>query len=129
VFVSVRTLYENGKRRSAYWIKAQVPVVGWLVITTNARENCTVARLVDDGGRELLAELRYARVVECRGSAGMLIEGREYRRKGRKDAHVDVQQWWCQAPPVETPMIDHEVRVREATKRYMASGELGDSTF
>jgi hypothetical protein len=123
VFVSVRTLYENGRRRSAYWIKAQLPVLGWLVISPNARETQSTARLVDDAGRELLDELRYARVIECKGQAGMLIEGRQYRRKGRKDAYVDVQQWWCQAPPVAQPLIDHEARVRAANARYVAQGQ------
>lgn len=120
MFVSVHVLFENGKRRSAYWIKAQQPVVGWLVISRNARETRSIARLVDDAGRELLAELQYAHVLECRGKVGMLVVGREYRRKGRKDAHADEQHWWCQAPPVATPMIDHEARVRDATERFLA---------
>jgi hypothetical protein len=50
-------------------------------------------------------------LVACRGPSGALIEGTEYRKKGRKDAHVDEQAWWCEAPPRTQPLLDHHARI------------------
>lgn len=122
VFVSVHLLYRNGLRLSDFKIKAQTPVIGYLLLARRPSSGRMTARLVDAEGKDQLEELDGAEVVECKGRAGMLLRGRQYRAKGRKDAYVDQQQWWCQAPPARGPMIDADAMRREQNARYVADG-------
>jgi hypothetical protein len=126
VFVSVTFLYESGQRLSDYRVRIQRPLVGWLVFQTTdhggmQRKRC-VAKLVDEH-RQPLAELQYARLLECRGPRGALIEGVVFRYRGRKAAIQDKQAWWCEAPPRLTPLVDHEARLRVANEHFVSEAE------
>jgi hypothetical protein len=130
VYVSVRLLYERGKRLSTYAIKAQRPAVGCLLIETSPDGYDAAdrrARLVDDAGADLVDPMHYARVTAS-GRHGMKIEGTLYRKKGRKDAYRDAQAWWVQAPPVLEPLIDHADRVRAAEEAFIARVEGDDES-
>jgi hypothetical protein len=106
---------ENGKRLSAYAVKTQNPAVGWLHYEVDG--SVVKAFLRREDGCELLA-LDRAQLVACRGTRGALIEGVEYRKKGRKHSISDRQAWWCEAPPREKPLVDHAARVREAEREF-----------
>jgi len=120
--VSVTTLFEDGKRLSAYSIRTQVPAVGWLHLEIcdygGIRPGQCRARLLREDGHDMLPWLEHARLVTCRGRSGALIEGVQYRKKGRKHSIADVQRWWCEAPPRTQPLIDHQARVLAATREF-----------
>jgi hypothetical protein len=121
VHISVTLLCGNGKRLSPYAIKTQAPAVGWLHYELGDEgpySNSNVkARLLDEKGAELLS-LDHARLVTCRGQQGALIEGIEYRKKGRKHSIADRQAWWCEAPPRTRPLLDHQARILAVEKHY-----------
>lgn len=106
---------QHGKRLSQYAVKTQVPRVGWLHYSVV--DGIVTATLKRESGF-VLAVLERARLVACRGTKGALIEGVEYRKKGRKHSIRDVQAWWCEAPPRTKPLLDHAARVREAERLY-----------
>jgi hypothetical protein len=111
VFVSVRTLFHQGKRLSGYAVKIQRPLAGVLVLEPGQPGELR-ARLVDAGGRDRLEWLDAA-AVAASGARGMLIQGVQYRKKGRKHSIADPQAWWCEAPPVTSPLVDHGRRIAE----------------
>jgi hypothetical protein len=119
VFISVTLLFGEGKRLSAYVIKKQRPKIGWLHYELGDKGhylNCSVmAKLLNENGQELLV-LDHARLVACRGQQGALIEGVEYRKKGRKHSISDRQAWWCEAPPRATPLLVHHARIAAVEK-------------
>ncbi len=107
---------ESGKRLSAYAVRTQIPVVGWLhyeVLRDHAPRRGTkvTARLVGESGVDVIEPLHAAELIACRGQRGALIRGTVYRAKGRKDAHVYQQAWWCEAPPRTEPLLDHQARI------------------
>jgi hypothetical protein len=121
VYISVTVLYESGKRLSVYAVKTQRPRVGWLHYEV-ARYGVygyekVEAKLLSDKGQALLV-LDRARLVASKGQQGALIEGVEYRAKGRKHSIKDAQAWWCEAPPREAPLLDHAARVRDSEKAF-----------
>jgi hypothetical protein len=124
MFISVTLLCEGGKRLTAFAIKAQTPMTGWLHYEIKTfgpyRREKVAARLVNEAGDDLLAPLDFARLIACRGRTGALIEGVEYRRKGTKHEIRDRQGWWCEAPPRTGPLIDNHARVLAAERRYVA---------
>jgi hypothetical protein len=124
VFVSVRLLYHEDHRLSTYAIKTQVPAVGWLVLECRQHTTGMVARLVDQQDADLLPWLEAARVTAS-GRRGMLVSGVQYRKRGRKDAPVDQQAWWCQAPPVTEPIIDPAARLRVAEEVRRKQSDAG----
>jgi hypothetical protein len=127
VRVSVLQLYRDGKRLSDYEIKIQQPAVGWLIIEPvpeSYRSGALQAKLLGADGKNLLPLLDSARVTAS-GLRGMLIQGVGYRRKGTKHAIHDRQAWWCQAPPVEHPMIDHAEEIRRAVALIDAQKSAG----
>jgi hypothetical protein len=118
VLVSVRFLFEAGKRLSDYAIKTQRPRQGCLVIEKGLGETLR-ARLVDEDGRDRLDWLDGAHVAAS-GPRGMLITGVQYAKKGVKHSAQNRQAWWCQAPPATAPIIDHAERVRAAEAAFDA---------
>lgn len=126
VFVSVRALYDRyGVHLSAYQVKIQRGVAGWLVLG-ESREfpETPSARLVDDNGRDIVEPLQRAVVrQQIKGKGGMCIEGVHYVAKGRKHSRAMKQAWWCQAPPVIEPYIDHAARVAAATEVWRRDEE------
>jgi hypothetical protein len=121
VYISVTILCENGKRLSTYAVKTQRPTVGWLHYELTKygvyQYEKVEAKLLSDKGTVLLT-LDHAKLVASRGQQGALIEGVEYRKKGRKHSIKDAQAWWREAPPREAPLLDHAARVREAGKAF-----------
>jgi hypothetical protein len=122
VFISVTTLFEDGKRRSAYAIKTQVPKVGWLHYEVNDAKVRAYLRRED--GTELLC-LEHARLVACRGTQGALIEGIEYRKKGVKHSISDRQAWWCEAPPRSRPLFDHQAYILSREREWQRQIDAG----
>jgi hypothetical protein len=126
VYISVTHLLGDGKRLSAYAIKIQLPTVGWLHYELGDEgpylNSKVTAKLLNDKGEELLA-MDHARLVACRGQQGALIEGVEYRKKGRKHSISDRQAWWCEAPPRTKPLLDHQARVLAVEKHYAKLNE------
>jgi hypothetical protein len=131
VHISVTLLLGDGKRLSAYAIKIQRPMVGWLHYELGDNGRClnskVTAKLLNENGEELLA-LDHARLVACRGQQGALIEGVEYRKNGRKHSISDRQAWWCEAPPRTTPLLDHQARVLAVEKHYAKLNEAWEKT-
>jgi hypothetical protein len=121
VFISVTVLYEDGKRLSAHAIKTQRPAVGWLHYEVTKygvyQYEKVEAQLRTEAGHVLLT-LDHAKLVASRGQQGALIEGVEYRKKGRKHSIKDKQAWWCEAPPRMKPLFDHQGRILAAEKEY-----------
>jgi hypothetical protein len=111
-----------GKRRSAYAIKAQRPLVGWLHYEVEdapgVPKKLVEAKLLSETGSEL-AILDHARLVACRGQKGALLEGVEWQRRGTKHSTALKQAWWCEAPPRTKPLLDHQVRILAAESRYL----------
>ena len=103
MYISVTVLRKEGKRLSVHSIKTQWPTVGWLHYEVDGDSVRASVRRADGG--ELLS-LDHARLIACRGTKGALIEGVEYRKKGRKHSISDRQSWWCEAPPRRKPMLD-----------------------
>jgi hypothetical protein len=101
-----------------------VPAIGWLVLECRQDTTGMVARLVDQQDADLLPWLEAARVTAS-GRRGMLVRGVEYRKKGRKHAHVDQQSWWCQAPPLADPIIDLAARLRVAEEVRRKQADAG----
>lgn len=89
--------------------------MGWLHYEVDGSTVRAYLRMED--GYEL-ARLDDARLVACKGTKGALIEGVEYRKKGRKHSIADRQAWWCEAPPRTKPLVDHAARVLAAEKWY-----------
>ena len=128
MFISVTLLYGDGKRLSAYAIRSQVPVAGWLHYSVTRfgmdQRQKVEAKLLCDAGQELLV-LDHARLVASRGQQGALIEGVQYRKKGRKHSIADRQAWWCEAPPRTAPLLDKHARILAAQRdleRRIAAG-------
>jgi hypothetical protein len=127
VHISVTRLMESGKRLSAYAIRTQLPVIGWLhyEVSEHGPNNHkrVTARLLSDGGDDLIQPLQFAELVACRGRQGALIQGVIYRAKGRKDAQVFKQAWWCEAPPRSGPLLDHQARILAMEKAWSRVNE------
>jgi hypothetical protein len=121
VFVSVLTLFRCNQRLSDYQVKIQPPIAGWLIlepVPQQYRGGELQARLVNEKGEDLLPLLDEARVTAS-GRRGMLIEGVTYRRRSAKHSYREQQAWWCQAPPLERPLVDHQARVRAGEKALL----------
>jgi len=119
VQISVRLLYEDGKRLTHFRVRTQRPFLGWLFleVVRDDYQPMLRARLVDDAGADILW-LDHAHVNQAKGSRGMLIEGVSYRRKGRKHSIANAQAWWCHAPPKPEPFLDNAARISAAEHRY-----------
>lgn len=124
VHVSVRFLFENAHRLSAYDVKTQRPAVGWLVLEERAPGEGLVARLVDEGDQDLLPWLESAHVAAS-GRRGMLVRGVQHRKKGRKHSFADRQAWWVQAPPATAPIVNHSERMRAVQRVIEEQREAG----
>ena len=48
----------------------------------------------------------------------MLIEGMTFRQRSAKHSYHEAQAWWCHAPPIDRPMIDHAARVKAGEKAF-----------
>ncbi len=103
--ISVTLLFLDGKRLSAYAVRTQRPSVGWLHY--EVEEGLVRAYLREADGSEVM-RLDRARLVACRGTKGALIEGVEFRKKGRKHSITDRQGWWCEAPPRTKPLLEKQ---------------------
>jgi hypothetical protein len=115
VHISGTPLMDRDKRLSAYAIRTQVPVVGWLhyEVREHGPYNYkrVTARLVGENGSDLIQPRHSAQLMACRGQQGALIQGTVYRARGRKDANAYEQVWWCEAPPRVKPLLDHQARI------------------
>jgi hypothetical protein len=113
---------DSGKRQSAYAMKTQPPVIGWLHYDVQEHgpynRRRVTARLVGEQGEDLIQPVQFAELVACRGRQGALIQGMVYRAKGRKDAHAYAQAWWCEAPPRMNPLLDHQARILAMEKAW-----------
>lgn len=121
MFISVRFLYEWGKRLSDYQVKVRAPLVGWLYVDPQnyaSRPGLCVRLAREDGDGPDLARLEHAEIREGLGPRGMLITGIHYRKKGSKHSIPDQQAWWCHAPPRPDPLLDVQARQRAAWERY-----------
>jgi hypothetical protein len=113
---------EQGKRLSNYAVKSQRPEVGWLHYEVS--DGIVRAYLRTEDGKELLS-LDRARLAACRGTKGALIEGIEYRKKGRKHSIAERQAWWCEAPPRTKPLLDKHAVILAASELWQQQIDAG----
>ena len=106
MWISARPLYREGKHLPGWQVLESRGVVGLLVLGYDEVRCYRAASLVDAQGRALLPRLTHARIEQCKGADGMLVEGVHLDRRGNKHTKSSPQAWWCHAPPRPDPLRD-----------------------
>lgn len=106
MWISVRQLYREDKRLPGWQVLESRGVVGYLLLGYDELRCWRSARLVDAQGKDLLQRLTHAKIEQCKGPDGMLVEGVHLAAKGTKHSRPLRQAWWCHAPPRALPLRD-----------------------
>ncbi|MBH2008323.1 MAG: hypothetical protein I8H71_01350 [Xanthomonadaceae bacterium] len=125
MWISVRQLYREDRRRPNWEVLESHGVVGWLVLGYDDLRCYRAASLVDAEGRALLPRLINAKIEAVKGKDGMLVEGVHLMARGVKHSRPLRQAWWCHAPPRTLPLRDMTA-LKRARIAEGAMGEWGE---
>lgn len=122
MWISVRQLYREGRRRPNWEVLESHGIAGYLVLGYDDLRCYRAASLVDAEGRALLPRLINAKIEAVKGRDGMLVEGVHLMARGVKHSRPLRQAWWCHAPPRTLPLRD----MTALKRKRIADGALGD---